>query len=134
MKSVIRHYLTFFVSIYLVAKLVPGVSYSNNIIVLAEASLVLALVQLLVKPIISLITLPINILTLGLFSFVVNGFILYLVTLMLPAFRVTGFNFVGFRLLSLSLDSFYVSAVFSFIIVAFLISFIRGLINSLCSK
>jgi len=57
------------------------------------ASIALGLVNLLIKPIISLVTLPLNVITLGLFGLVVNGALLYL-TPMLPF--VTGFSIASF--------------------------------------
>lgn len=56
------------------------------------ASLLFAIVNTFLRPIIFLLTLPINLLTLGLFSFVINGMMIYLVSAILrPAFGVSGF-------------------------------------------
>jgi putative membrane protein len=55
------------------------------------AALVLALVNSYLRPIVVILTLPINILTLGLFTLVINGLMLELVSWIIPAFHVEGF-------------------------------------------
>ena len=54
-------------------------------------ALVLGLLNTLIRPVLILLTLPINLLTLGLFTFVVNGFLFWLAARMIDAFRVDGF-------------------------------------------
>jgi putative membrane protein len=55
------------------------------------AALVLGLVNTLVRPVLVLLTLPVTILTLGLFIFVINGLLFWLVGSWLEGFRVDGF-------------------------------------------
>lgn len=55
------------------------------------ASVVLALVNTIVKPILFVLTLPFTILTLGLFLFVLNMLMLWLTATLVPGFRVSGF-------------------------------------------
>lgn len=134
MRKLLRHYLIFVTSIFLSAKVLPGVSYGNDLLILAKASLLLSLVHMFVRPIVNLVSLPINILTLGLFSFFVNGLMLYLVTLLMPVFKVTAFHFPYLDLGILRINSFYISSFMSFIIVALLISTVRNFFIWLCSK
>jgi len=55
------------------------------------AALVLAVVNIFVKPIVTILTLPVTILTLGLFSLVVNTLMLYLVAAVVDGVSTTGF-------------------------------------------
>ena len=55
------------------------------------AALVLGLINTLIRPILVLLTLPVTILTLGLFIFIINGFLFWLVGQMDLGFSVTGF-------------------------------------------
>lgn len=55
------------------------------------AALVLGLVNALIRPIVLLLTLPLNILTLGLFTFVVNALMFWLVSAVVKGFNVAGF-------------------------------------------
>lgn len=54
-------------------------------------AVVLGIVNVLVKPIVKLLSLPITILTLGLFSLVVNAFMLYIVAVLVPGLSTVGF-------------------------------------------
>jgi putative membrane protein len=78
------------VGLYLAAKLVPGISYHGDVLNLLLAGLVLGLVNLLVKPIVKLLSLPFIVLTLGLFYLVINGLMLLLVAWLLPNLQVHG--------------------------------------------
>ncbi len=54
-------------------------------------AVVLAIINIFFKPIITLLTLPINIVTLGLFSLVVNALLIMLASMIVPGFHVDGF-------------------------------------------
>ncbi len=69
---------------------VPGfqiTSFTSALIVV----LVLALLSVFVKPILLFLTLPINLLTLGLFTFIINAFLLYVAAQFVPGFTIDGF-------------------------------------------
>lgn len=55
------------------------------------ASLVLGLVNLVIRPIVRLLALPLTLLTLGLFGWVINALMLWLVSALVPGFSVNGF-------------------------------------------
>jgi len=78
------------VSVMIAAYVIPGVTVSNFFSALWVA-LFLGIVNLLLKPLLILITLPINILTLGLFTFVINGLIILLASSVVKGFQVSGF-------------------------------------------
>jgi putative membrane protein len=68
----------------------PGISVSSFTRALLVV-LVLGLVNALVKPVVLLLTLPINLLTLGLFTFVINALMFWLVGWLIEGFYVAGF-------------------------------------------
>ena len=78
MRFVIR-WLINAVALYLTTLIVPGVKVPNFSAALL-AALVLGIVNAVIRPIALILTLPFNILTLGLFTFVVNAAMLYLVS------------------------------------------------------
>ena len=73
------------------AYVVPGV-YVQSFLVAMIAALVLGLINLTLKPILLILTLPINILTLGLFTFVVNAVLILLVAAIVNGFQVADFT------------------------------------------
>ncbi|MDP3953488.1 MAG: phage holin family protein [bacterium] len=72
------------------AYLLPGVTVDGFLAALV-AALVLGLVNAILKPILVLLTLPINILTLGLFTLVINATLVMLTAYIVPGFAVAGF-------------------------------------------
>ncbi|HLC42824.1 MAG TPA: phage holin family protein [Methylomirabilota bacterium] len=77
-------------ALWIVAHLISGVTY-RSIPTLLWTAAVLGLVNALIRPILLLVTLPLNILTLGLFTFVINAIMLLLVDALIPGFDVAGF-------------------------------------------
>ncbi|MCX5921658.1 MAG: phage holin family protein [Candidatus Melainabacteria bacterium] len=88
--------------LWIVALLVLGMQIDNIFAALA-GSLVISVVNMLVKPFVSFLSLPITFLSLGLFSFVINAAMLGLAAWLVPGFQVHGFwaALLGSLLLSL---------------------------------
>ncbi len=72
------------------AYLLPGVHVESFISALALA-VVLGVINAFIKPVFLILTLPINILTLGLFTFILNALFILLAAKVVPGFRVDGF-------------------------------------------
>jgi putative membrane protein len=70
--------------------ILPGIHLKSFWTALIVA-IVLGIVNAILRPIIFILTLPINILTLGLFSFVIMGLLVYLVAAIVPGFKVDNF-------------------------------------------
>ena len=77
------------VGLWLAAHLVPGVGY-DNLVTLLIAGVLLGIVNALVRPVVFLLTLPITVVTLGLFLLVVNAAMIGLVAFFLKGFTVDG--------------------------------------------
>ncbi|MGH7774740.1 MAG: phage holin family protein [Candidatus Binatia bacterium] len=77
-------------ALLLVAHLIQGIRVSGFVAALI-AAFVLGLLNALIKPILILLTLPLNVLTLGLFTFVINAFILWLAAALVPGFAIDRF-------------------------------------------
>ena len=77
-------------SIIIAAYFIPGVRVGSFLSALWVA-LFLGIVNILIRPILILVTLPINILTLGLFTFVINAALILLASSVIKGFEVAGF-------------------------------------------
>ena len=75
--------------LWLAAWLVPGVAY-DTVVTLLIAAVLLGIVNALVRPVVFVLTLPITIVTLGLFALVVNGMMVGLVDWLLKGFATPG--------------------------------------------
>lgn len=88
--------------IMFVGWIVPGITISSFATALV-ASIVIALVNIVIKPVLVFLTLPINILTLGLFILVINALLFMFVAYLVPGVEVDGFwsAFLGALILSI---------------------------------
>jgi putative membrane protein len=107
-----------FITLFLLSWLLPVINYSDWLS-LFLASLVLTILQKIVRPILGILFLPINIVTLGLFSWVLNVVILWLATYLVPGFEIKEMILFG-----VGLNSFW-----SLLVVSLLISFCQSLLS-----
>jgi putative membrane protein len=80
---------------------------------------VLTLLQKVAKPVLNLLFLPVNLVTLGLFSLVINVALLWLATYLVPGFEIQSMVIAGVEL----------NQFFSLLVVSFLISFLQSFIG-----
>lgn len=73
-----------------ISYLVPGI-HVDSIYAALIAALILGLVNIFIRPILLVLTLPINIITLGLFTFVINALMLLIVSSIVKGFTIAGF-------------------------------------------
>jgi len=78
-------------SMLVVVKISPWVKVSDPL-ALIVAALLLGIFNSILRPLLIILTLPINIISLGLFIFVINGLILYLIAFLVPGFELKNFG------------------------------------------
>jgi putative membrane protein len=78
-------------AVYLTVNLVPGISVAGGWTTVLLVALVWSVITLIIRPVLTLLTLPITIITLGLFSFILNALLFWAMTLIVPGFVVDGF-------------------------------------------
>lgn len=89
--QILIHWLLSALAIMVAAYLLPGVSISGFFPALV-AAVVIGLINTFIKPVLIILTLPINILTLGLFTLVINALLIMLASALVPGFAVAGFG------------------------------------------
>lgn len=77
------------IALYIVASVVPGISVSNTM-TLIIAAIVIGLINAFIKPVLKIISLPITIITLGLFAIIINALCLGLAAFLVPGFHIDG--------------------------------------------
>lgn len=110
--SLLLRWLVGAVSLMLVTYLVPGIKVQSFYSALI-AALVLGLINSLIKPILILLTLPVNILTLGLFTLVINALLFWLAATIVKGFNVAGFWPAFWGALAMSVVSWVLNGVFN---------------------
>lgn len=131
MKKILRNIFVNFLCFWVIASLLPVIQYGGKIEVLVFASLALAVVNWFIKPILKLFFLPLNLITLGSFGWIINIIVLYLVTLFVNDFRIVAFVFPGFQFHGFSIPAISFNTFFAYLLVAFLFSLISDIIYSI---
>lgn len=128
MKKVLRHFVIDTVSLYLASSIASGLVFERGIETIILAGVGLTLASLIAKPVINVLMLPINLITFGLFRWVASAIALYLVTLVVPGFRIAKFFFGGFSSVWFDLPTISFEGVIALISFSFLLSLIASFI------
>ena len=127
MKGPIRNYLINLLSLYLMTQYDKGFAISGEWSVYLYASLLMTIINTFIKPVLKILFLPINMLTLGVFSWVINLVALYLLTRIVPQITIQSWVFPGMKSWLLALPSMTLTPFFNFIFVSFSLSCISRL-------
>ena len=109
MKGLVFRLLITALGLWAAATIVPGVTIVG-VGTLIVAALLLGIVNAVIRPVILILTLPLTLLTLGLFIFVVNGISLALVAWVLPGFTLSGLGAAILGSIVVGLTSWFASA------------------------
>ena len=101
MVSIITRWLIITMAILVASRLVPGIEVDTLMTAILAAA-VLGLINVFIKPVLLILTLPLSILTLGVFTFFLNALLLEFVAYFVPGFKVNNFiaAFLGSLLIS----------------------------------
>ena len=110
MVNIILRWLLYALLIIFVSWIIPGIEVDNFLSAMFVC-IILALINTIIKPLIEIIALPVTVLTLGLFSFVINALMLMLAGWIAPGFEVEGFISALFGSLLLSLFALGISRI-----------------------
>lgn len=104
MQSILIRWIVMTVAVLIAGSIIPGFQIASPWTAFA-AAVVLSLLNAFVRPVLILLTLPINLLTLGLFILVINGLLLFLVAGLLPGLTISGFGAAFLAALVISIVS-----------------------------
>ena len=88
---IVLKYLGTVAAVYLTVNLVPGITVSGGWTTILFVALVWSVIVMVIRPVLHVLTLPITLITFGLFSFVLNAFLFYAMQWVVPGFTVAGF-------------------------------------------
>ena len=109
LRTLIR-WICYALALIFTAWIIPGIEVSSFLTAML-ACVIIALINSFIKPVLELITLPINIITIGLFSFVLNAFLFMLAGWLTPGLEVEGFLSALFGSIVFSLISLGISKI-----------------------
>ena len=101
-------------AIFVASIFIDGISYTHDFWILVVAGLVFGLVNLLVKPIVKLLALPLIALTLGIALFFVNLLMLYITSWIVPGFSISSFRDAIWATIIIWAVNAFLQSVFSF--------------------
>lgn len=124
MKYFIKTWVFYMVAIWIIKELIPAFIVGGGWIHILIAGGILAILMLFVRPIIKILFIPINFLTLGLISWVVNVLVIYLLTLMAPNVSIIPWVYPGWTWQGFIIPSTTIPYLATLIIVTFAITFV----------
>lgn len=106
MKYVLKKYFLTLSSIFILSQFIPSIVINNSWNGLFYASLILSLLFYLIRPLINLIMIPINLITLNLSSWIVNIIIFYIWTIITSTVKISNWQFGGLNTGAITLSPF----------------------------
>lgn len=129
MKSFIRECLFNAFSIFFLSQLLPGVHVSGGFLTFLFGGVALTILFKVLRPLLNILSLPLNLLTLGFFSFISNIIIFYLLTVLVIGISISSFTFPGISYMGFIVPSIYFNTLFAFILVSFFQSLCASFLN-----
>jgi len=124
MKTLLKHTVINSISLVVLAQILPGVVINGGVKTYIVAGFVLSLLLLFIKPILNIFSIPLNMITLGLFSFVTNSIILYILTVLVTDIKINRFTYEGFTYAGFVVPVMHFNTLFAFIVTAAVLSLI----------
>jgi putative membrane protein len=134
MKKLLRFILIFIFALVAENQVWGNLIFQNQIATLLKVAVVLSVFELLLKPVVKILLLPINILTLGLFRVVINTLGLYLATFLLADFNLQNIDFVSQIWQGFTLPPFHFANFFAYLVTSLTIGLIFNIFNSILVK
>lgn len=121
MKTLLRYFLINLTSLYLTTIYIPGLAYTGGIKSLLIGALAFMLINFILVPLLKILFLPLNLLTLGLFSWLINVLAIYALTTIVAEFVLLPYTFPGAAIFGITipateLTTFWVAVAASFMI------------------
>ncbi len=134
MKSILRNTVFNAIALFILSQILSGVKVSGGIQTLLLSGFILSILFIVLKPILNLFSLPLNMITLGLFSFLTNAILLYLLTIIVPNVSISQFTFNGFSFAGFVIPVMHFSTFWAFIISAALLALVINFFHWLIKR
>src|ERR1700704_4998479 len=124
MLGIIRSILFYSVGLFLLSLCLPGLHIRGGIEMYILGGVALTVMNILIKPLLHIISLPVTIITLGLFSFIINAGILFLLTKFIPQISIRAFTLPSYAYKMVHTPQIALSLPLSFLFISFMLSFL----------
>lgn len=131
MKQYVRTFLFHVVSLWFTSQILPALVIFGNWQTLLTAGLVLSMLMLIIRPILTILFIPINLLTLGFFSWFINVIVIYFLTILVPQVEIQAWLFPGASWAGFIMPPIYISYFFALVLSSLLITFFTNLFHQI---
>ncbi|HEX7042629.1 MAG TPA: phage holin family protein [Patescibacteria group bacterium] len=128
-RAILRRFLFYTASLFITTLLLTGVRITGGIGAYIVAGVALTIMIFLLKPILNILSFPFNAITFGLFSFVVNAIILFLLTIFVPQISVTPFITSKITFLGFVIPAFALNKWFAYLVASLVVSGVYSLLE-----
>lgn len=129
MKTLFKGVLINAFSLFLLSQILSGIKISGGFFAFIIAGFALSVMSFTLKPVLKIITLPLNFVTFGLASFLINVIILYVLTIFIPQVSINAFVFNGASVLGFVLPKIDFNAFFAFVACGVVLSAITSFLS-----
>lgn len=95
-------------AVVLTVSIVPGLTVQGGWVTIFLIAVVWSVISMIIRPVLSILTLPITLITFGLFSFILNALLFWAMELLVPGFEISGFFAALLGALVLSVLSWFI--------------------------
>ena len=134
MKYLLRLFLFNVFALWITSELITAVVIHGEWYLILLGGLVLSLLMLIVKPILKILFIPINLITFGLISWMINVIVMYLLTFLLPEIEIQPWTFPGITWSGFVVPSVHFSYVMTLIIVSVTVTVFTNLLHNLSEE
>ena len=129
MRWILRQFIFHLAALLTTVYLIPGFAIGKSLENLCLAIVTLALINVFVKPIIKILFLPLNIITLNFFSVLINIGVIVALTKLVPTVTISPWEFKGFAAFGFVIPKIEFTILYTFIIVSISITTIISFLN-----
>lgn len=134
MKGFLRKSAINTVSLYITSYALSGLQVEGGIPTFILAGAVFSVISFIGRPILTIITLPLNLITLGVFSFIINVALLYLLTIFIPQISISSFTLEGFSFSGFVIPRIFFNLLLAYIACSVLLSIVSSFLTWLTKK
>lgn len=129
MKAILRYFLINLVSLWAASEIIKGLTYIGGLRSLLIGAVVFTVINFLLVPLIKILLLPLNLLTLGVFAWATNVIALYALTNLYPQFKLVPYFFPGYVISGFSIPSLNLSTLMVAVVASLLIGVFTHLLH-----
>lgn len=129
MKSLLRNFLINFAALYATTRMVPGFVAEGGVKSYVLGAAGLMVLNAVVVPLLKITFLPLNLVTLGIFAWIINVVALYLLVSFIPDFKLVPFHFAGATVSGFNIPEMELNVLQVAILSSFLVGFISHVLR-----